>query len=90
MANTQFKTWMCRVCGFIYDENSGIPDDGIAPGSRREDLPADWTWSGLQGQQARLRTGRNMTHPHAMQLDRAARDIACTARQSASACQRHA
>lgn len=42
MANMQFKTWMCLVCGFIYDENSGIPEDGIAPGSRWEDLPADW------------------------------------------------
>ena len=24
--------WRCEVCGFIYDESSGLPEDGIAPG----------------------------------------------------------
>lgn len=36
------KKWMCIVCGFIYDEAEGWPDDGIAPGTRWEDVPADW------------------------------------------------
>jgi rubredoxin len=40
---TEFKTWMCLVCGFVYDEEAGLPDEGIAPGTRWEDLPADWT-----------------------------------------------
>ncbi|MDB5855320.1 MAG: rubA1 [Herminiimonas sp.] len=31
------------VCGFVYDETVGIPDDGIAPGTKWEDIPADWT-----------------------------------------------
>ena len=37
-----FKTWMCLVCGFIYDEAQGHPEDGIAPGTRWEDVPANW------------------------------------------------
>ena len=36
------KTWQCIVCGFIYDEAQGIPEDGIAPGTRLEDIPTDW------------------------------------------------
>ncbi|HPY40920.1 MAG: rubredoxin [Thiolinea sp.] len=36
------KTWMCLVCGFMYDEEIGLPDEGIAPGTRWEDVPNDW------------------------------------------------
>ncbi|ATP47521.1 rubredoxin [Pseudomonas sp. NPDC089554] len=36
------KKWQCIVCGLIYDEAEGWPDDGIAPGTRWEDVPADW------------------------------------------------
>ncbi len=34
--------WECLVCGFIYDEAKGLPDDGIAAGTRWEDVPDDW------------------------------------------------
>jgi rubredoxin len=37
------KTWMCLICGFIYDEEAGLPDEGIAPGTRWEDVPLNWT-----------------------------------------------
>jgi rubredoxin len=37
------KVWECIVCGFIYDEAKGIPEDGIAPGTRLEDIPEDWS-----------------------------------------------
>ena len=37
------KTWMCVVCGLIYDEEQGWPEEGIAPGTRWEDVPSDWT-----------------------------------------------
>lgn len=40
--NMEYKTYMCVVCGFIYDEEKGWPDDGIAPGTRWEDVPAGW------------------------------------------------
>ena len=26
-----YKTYMCLICGFIYDEAAGIPEEGIAP-----------------------------------------------------------
>jgi rubredoxin len=31
------------VCGYVYSEAAGIPDEGIAPGTKWEDLPDDWT-----------------------------------------------
>jgi rubredoxin len=34
-----FRTWMCLICGWIYDEAAGLPDEGIAPGTRWEDVP---------------------------------------------------
>jgi len=30
------------MCGWIYDENTGAPDEGISPGTRWEDIPNDW------------------------------------------------
>ncbi len=32
----------CMVCGWIYDEDEGDPDSGIAAGTRFTDLPDDW------------------------------------------------
>jgi rubredoxin len=37
------KTWMCVICGFVYDEAQGLPDEGIAPGTRWEDVPETWS-----------------------------------------------
>ena len=39
----KYRTFMCVVCGFIYNEAEGWPDDGIAPGTRWEDVPDTWT-----------------------------------------------
>nr|WP_321794975.1 rubredoxin [Caballeronia sp. J97] len=41
-AQSDFKVWQCVLCGFIYDEAEGIPEDGIPAGTRWEDVPADW------------------------------------------------
>ncbi len=30
------------MCGFIYDEAEGLEDEGIAPGTKWEDIPDDW------------------------------------------------
>ena len=38
----EFKTWVCLICGWVYNEQDGLPDEGIAPGTRFEDIPADW------------------------------------------------
>lgn len=37
------KRYVCVICGFIYDEAAGLPDEGIDPGTRWEDIPEDWT-----------------------------------------------
>lgn len=42
-ATPEYKTWMCLLCGWIYDEALGAPDDGIPPGTRWEDVPVNWT-----------------------------------------------
>ena len=36
------RTWQCYTCGYLYDEAAGEPEDGIPPGTRWEDVPADW------------------------------------------------
>ncbi len=37
------KTWMCNICGYIYEEAKGVPEDSIPPGTRWEDVPPNWT-----------------------------------------------
>jgi rubredoxin len=39
----EFKRWQCMLCAFVYDEAAGLPDDGIAPGTRWADVPDSWT-----------------------------------------------
>ena len=34
--------YVCDICGYIYDEAEGEPDNGIAPGTKWEDLPEDY------------------------------------------------
>ena len=36
------KKYICSVCGYLFDEASGMPDDGIAPGTIWQDVPEDW------------------------------------------------
>jgi len=37
-----FKVWMCIICGWIYEEEKGAPEEGLAPGTRWEDVPEFW------------------------------------------------
>jgi rubredoxin len=37
-----YKKWQCLLCAFAYDEALGMPDEGIPPGTRWEDVPATW------------------------------------------------
>ena len=37
------KKYECMMCGWIYDEALGDPDEGIAPGTPWEDIPEDWS-----------------------------------------------
>ena len=36
------RKFKCSVCGYIYDESKGIPEKGIAPGTKWEDIPEDF------------------------------------------------
>ena len=36
------REFVCSVCGYVYDEAKGIPEAGITPGTRWDDLPDDW------------------------------------------------
>ncbi len=37
-----YKSWTCVLCGLVYNERDGWPDDGIPPGTRWQDVPEDW------------------------------------------------
>ena len=37
-----YKKWQCMSCGEIYDEELGLPDEGVPAGTRFEDLSEDW------------------------------------------------
>lgn len=38
----EYKTWLCEICGYIYSEEAGDKEHGLAPGTRWEDVPDDW------------------------------------------------
>lgn len=33
------KKYICTVCGWVYDEEKGDPEQGITPGTHFESLP---------------------------------------------------
>jgi len=33
---------MCVICGYIYHEEKGCPDDGIDAGTKWGDVPLNW------------------------------------------------
>ncbi len=36
------QAWMCLICGWVYYEELGAPEEGIPPGTAWEDVPDDW------------------------------------------------
>jgi len=36
------QRYVCSVCGWVYDEERGAPEDDIAPGTPWDDVPDDW------------------------------------------------
>ena len=36
------KKFQCVVCGYIYDEALGAPEDGIPAGTKWDDVPDTW------------------------------------------------
>ena len=39
---SDYKKYVCRVCGHIYDEALGDVDSNILPSTRWEDVPENW------------------------------------------------
>ena len=44
--------YVCDICNWEYDEAAGLPDQGIAPGTKWEELLTEEKY-----------TGRNQSHP---------------------------
>ncbi len=42
MNEQSYRSWMCIICGWIYEEANGSPEDGLPPGTRWSDVPEDW------------------------------------------------
>ena len=40
---TESRTWMCLICGWIYDEAAGDVEHGIAAGTAWADVSLNWT-----------------------------------------------
>src|SRR5215813_3918205 len=38
-----FRKWQCVLCAFFYDEEKGIPEEGILAGTRWADVPESWS-----------------------------------------------
>ena len=38
----EYKSWVCLICGWIYNEEDGLPEEGIAAGTRFADIPDTW------------------------------------------------
>jgi rubredoxin len=36
------ESWQCVICQYVYDPAEGDPENGVAPGTRFEDIPDDW------------------------------------------------
>ncbi len=36
------RMFMCTICGWLYEENRGVPEEDILPGTRWKDVPEDF------------------------------------------------
>lgn len=43
MKRTKMKRYLCVICGYVYDEAAGIPEDGIPAGTPFAEFPPNWT-----------------------------------------------
>ena len=50
--NEPLRKWQCFFCGYIYDEATGDAAEGIAAGTRWDDLPQDWVCPGCGAQKS--------------------------------------
>jgi rubredoxin len=36
------QSYVCKVCGYVYDPKVGDPDANVAPGTTFKDVPEGW------------------------------------------------
>ncbi len=36
------ERYVCSICGYVYDEADGDPDEGVNAGTKWADVPEDW------------------------------------------------
>ena len=41
-ARMGMKSYMCVICGFVYEEEKGRPEEGLPPGTSWEKVPENW------------------------------------------------
>jgi len=34
--------YVCTLCGYVYNPENGDPENGVAPGTKWEEVPDDW------------------------------------------------
>ena len=42
MSKKNYKEFMCMICGWVYSEEKGCPEEGIAPGTTWESISESW------------------------------------------------
>jgi len=38
----EHKSWVCLICGWVYNEAEGLPNEGIKAGTHFANIPEDW------------------------------------------------
>ena len=59
------KQLVCSICSYTYDEAKGIPEAGIAPGTKWKDLPEDWKCPLCGADKSQFREKTEQTKPTA-------------------------
>ena len=39
---SDFREYVCVICGFVYREVEGLPEEGFPPGTSWDDIPDNW------------------------------------------------
>ena len=59
------KQLVCSICSYTYDEAKGIPEAGIAPGTKWKDLSEDWKCPLCGADKSQFREKTEQTKPTA-------------------------
>ena len=79
------STYVCTICGYIYNEAAGIPASGIAPGTSWDALPSGWVCPlcGAAKSQFRKQDAEMVAAEEPLELDESALGSMTTAQLAA-------